>query len=642
MDYFAKTFSSLGIGAGEFVKGDQIDTDPGFPLIWQVYKGTVRKDGSQCTLFEYSESTFPGLNKLAENMARTLKKLRLPGLPKILGTEVTSKSFVIALEPIIPLSKVLENFTSQLNVKWGLGSVLTTLKHLHDAKCVVGNVHLGTVWVNTRGEWVLTGFEIASFPNETMYSYGSMLPDNNIKPPEIVRNGWTAASETIDSYQFGQLIKTLSKDPALLKTAQQLSSARRPTVAQINPVEFDTPLRHIDESLANMLMFNDFEFEKTLRLIQQHKADFEPQYIIGRILPVLIEAHTKSAKGGIELIRVILELCEYLQQEDDAVANLIVSLFGQMDRAIRFELLTKMKLYIQVIPDKLVQRNILPAMGTSFGDSEPMMRKESLESVLTLAPRLSSRQINSDLLKLLAKTNSDPEASLRARTVNILSNLATIMDAYTRSTVIVTALAKSLKDSAPEVRTAALHGLLLTADSFSAKESAEKLLGPAATAMLDGQHEVRALGRQIVQKLLETIMQKSTEMDTSLEGGAPLPERVIPSRNSVSKLFGSATPQPEDASSKPPPVPKEPVMRSPAVPSPAIGSAVSAFPTAPNSGGVVTETAVFGASAWDDDWDDEEPEPKAPAKAGKKRDDLDPQSDLEPVDDEEEDGWGEW
>ena len=62
--------------------------------------------------------------------------------------------------------------------------------------------------------------------------------------------------------------------------------------------------------------------------------------------------------------------------------------------------------------------------ATGFSDTAPIIREQTVKSVLLLISKLSDRVINGDLLKCLAKTANDEQPGIRTNTTICLGKIA--------------------------------------------------------------------------------------------------------------------------------------------------------------------------------------------------------------------------
>lgn len=625
MDFVTKTLSSFSLSSSPFSQGALLDAGEEGTRIWKIYEGTIKKDGRPCTLFVFDATDLAsrGQQPLAENMSAMLRKLRIPGLLKLIDSYTTSSGQVtIATEPVRPVSARLNEF-SPMARQWALQTVLDTLDNLHKhTKCAHCNIQLSSLFETANGEWALGGFELAGFvPSDSppLWSYGSLLPQNEQNcPPEIQRQGWQAVSSggdraafAVDSWQFGRLARTMLGDnmPAQIQPiiSSLMASGKRSTIVKTaaSKEAFETPLVRVTEWASNPYALNEIEFSQLLITLNQCYNDIPAAFVGGKVLPELSKA-VDAGKGGIDGIRLALALCCRLEnpQFQNVAVPVIMKLFASMDRAVRLELLRSLPSFIDKVPDRDVQSKVFPAMGTGFVDTEAVIRRESLQAVKYIAPKLSSRQINGDLLRMLARTNSDAEEDIRAATIVLLCDLSELMDKSTRSSVIVTALARGLRDPTTTVRMAALQGLQKTSQHFTPKECAEKLVGPAASALLDTSLQVRQIAQRVFDMLIDRIKKASEELGdvgdrpSSAASNAITASAAPSAVSSIINLWGSS-----EAPAVPSPSPALPASQPSAVAA-VVAPATENIAVKSSAGtGIVQETAVF-QSNWD--W---EPEP---------------------------------
>src|SRR2546430_13549658 len=104
---------------------------------------------------------------------------------------------------------------------------------------------------------------------------------------------------------------------------------------------------------------------------------------------------------------------------------------------------------------------------TGFTDVAPLVREQTVKSVLTVVPKLSDRTINGELLKYLAKTSNDEQPGIRTNTTICLGKISKNLSTSTRSKVLIAAFTRSLRDPFIHARNAALMALAVTSDAFS-------------------------------------------------------------------------------------------------------------------------------------------------------------------------------
>ena len=61
---------------------------------------------------------------------------------------------------------------------------------------------------------------------------------------------------------------------------------------------------------------------------------------------------------------------------------------------------------------------------TGFTDLAPVVREQTVKSVLTIIGKLSDRVVNGELLRYLAKTSNDEQPGIRTNTTICLGKIA--------------------------------------------------------------------------------------------------------------------------------------------------------------------------------------------------------------------------
>ena len=475
-------------------------------------------------------------------MTSKLKKLRIPGVVKILDSLETDSSLIIATERVSPLSTSVDHLSEEARV-WGLHAVGTTLHQLFSqAKCAHGNVNISTIMVNQAGEWQLGGLEIATSISDqqenTLYTYGSLVPGSSrYIPPEVEKNGWQILQrqpELIDSWQFGRLIHEVFASsrakPAILNIQKQLchvNPKQRMAISRLfnsNNFEkaFGSQMTEISENIMSLAILSSFEFDTFIEKLSNSKDNFPVQYVHYKILPQLIKSFEYSQQQHhqqqqqqqqqqqlqqqqqrpIELksndittkcLSLIFQIAQNLSKEEysNLVTPLIIKLYKSPDRVIRLQLLGHVSSYIAYLDKRIVSEKIFPSLATGFSDSEPVIRENSLKSILNIINKLNDSIVNGELLRILAKTQNDAMPEIRANTTILLGRIATSFSKSTKSTVLIAAFSRALKDSFVQSRIAALLALSATAEQFTPLEICSKLVGALAPSLIDSDKSVR-------------------------------------------------------------------------------------------------------------------------------------------------------
>lgn len=255
---------------------------------------------------------------------------------------------------------------------------------------------------------------------------------------------------------------------------------------------FQTPLINFSENIDSLGLKSEGEREEFLGELEQIKEDFPPAYAKRKILPELLKS-VEFGGGGPKVLAVVLQIGTKLSDEeyDAQLTPVLVRLFSSPDRALRVYLLDNLSIMINHLPQKVVNDKIFPNLVTGFADIAPLVREQTVKSVLVLITKLSDRTINGDLLKYLAKTANDAEPGIRTNTTVCLGKIAKYLGTSTRSKVLVAAFTRSLRDPFVHARHAALMALSATVDMFTEDDCASKVLPAICPSLVDKEKLVR-------------------------------------------------------------------------------------------------------------------------------------------------------
>ncbi|KAK4657366.1 Nuclear aminoacylation-dependent tRNA export pathway component [Podospora pseudocomata] len=404
-----------------------------------------------------------------------------------------------------------------------------TVKFINDeASSVHGNLKVASVYTTESGEWKLGGFEVLSNVKDdeaVIYTYGSLVPDSGrYTPPELAKSGWDAIKRSphsaVDAYDFGALIfeifngsfssdqagQTKNIPPSLHPSYKRLASPNpkaRLTVAHFleqgrrNGSFFDTPLIKLTEGVENLGVKTEEEREAFLDDLDQLTDDFPEDFFKMKVLPELLKS-VEFGGGGPKAFGLVMKIATKLSNEDfDAkVLPVLLRLFGNPDRAIRV---------------------------TGFTDVAPVVREQTLKSVLTIITKLSDRTINGELLKYLAKTANDEQPGIRTNTTICLGKIAKYLGTSSRSKVLIAAFSRSLRDPFIHARNAALMALSVTSEHFSDEDCATRVLPAICPSLIDKEKLIRD---QAV-KTLDVYVQRIKKAVESMPETALAPESAI-------------------------------------------------------------------------------------------------------------------
>ncbi len=175
----------------------------------------------------------------------------------------------------------------------------------------------------------------------------------------------------------------------------------------------------------------------------------------------------------------------------------------------------------------------VPQVG-GFTDLAPVVREQTLKSVLTLITKLSDRTINGELLKHLAKTANDEQPGIRTNTTICLGKIARHLGSGSRAKVLMAAFTRSMRDPFVHARNAALMALAVTSEYFSDEDCAYRVLPAMAPALIDKEKLVRDQASKTVDIYLQKIR----------KAAAAMPDSALPPQSMVDGAARMSTPQP--------------------------------------------------------------------------------------------------
>ncbi|KAF3936420.1 hypothetical protein ABW19_dt0203549 [Dactylella cylindrospora] len=583
--------------------GDRVDLSDS---IWALHNGTKKEDGSKCSVFAFDINANKSRLPLAKNALRKWRTLRHPGVVRVLDTLETDTTIYIATERVVPLGwHVKRNALNTETIKWGLYSISSTMRFINeDASSIHGNLRVSSIYTTESGEWKLGGFEVLSSLKEedpAIYTYGGLLPDSTrYAPPEISKGGWDGLKNqpihVTDAWNMGTLIYEIFN--SYFATQDQLTQLKSipPTMGtpykrlvQTNPKMrlsiahfleqgrrskgfFDTPLIRCSEFIENMGVKDEHEREEFLENLEETKDQFPEDFFRAKVLPELLKS-VEYGGGGPKVFSVVLMIAEKLSDEEweSTITPCVVRLFSSPDRAIRVFLLDNLPKMIDHLPKKVVSDSIFPQLVTGFSDVAPIVREQTVKSILVIISKLSDRQINGDLLKYLAKTQNDEQPGIRTNTTICLGKIARNLGTHTRSKVLTAAFTRSLRDPFVHARNAALMALAATADVFDETDCATKCLPAVCPALIDKEKMIRVQAQKTMDVFTARIKTLTANMpDTALpptvpsdsNGNAAAPRMGTPQADagwagwaisSFTKTLGSVTGEIQPQSSGTPP-----------------------------------------------------------------------------------------
>ena len=540
-------------------------------------------------------------NIMAQNAVKKMRSIRHPYLVKFLEVGESQGAIYLVVEHVEPLVNRLAALSKGSGrdpstpswIAWGLGHVAKALIFLHDqTKCVHGNIHPGSIFLSSSGEWLLGGLELLSSPAEPdalILKWGGIPPRSSAyAPPEVFQSGWKVVQEypvhIADSYAFcllaieafnGKLPSTLpnfaaGRIPAqlypLLKRMIHPDVNKRLTVGELvclgrQPGGFlaTNMLCEVESLLEEFRIGNKDTKINILHQVlakQEHLALVFVQY---KVLPILIEAfryQSGSRPDDIEfstqqLLPVMLKIGQSMDSANwmRLLGEPIIGAFATQDRAMLHILLTHASLFSEHLSDSVVSTKFWPLLSKSFHSPLDPIRSAALDCVPLFLTKFNERILNNELLRELAKLQKDVRPALRLQTIKILSQLSHRLRASTKADVLVPAFGYSLRDTYDQIRLFGIAAFRDNADSFDGEVSAKSVIPALSPCLIDPNGEVRGMALEVLQLYLnkvtsftETLSSVNTEIPTLIpdKSGVVEPQAQSTKSKATSKSAFSA------------------------------------------------------------------------------------------------------
>lgn len=145
----------------------------------------------------------------------------------------------------------------------------------------------------------------------------------------------------------------------------------------------------------------------------------------------------------------------------------------------------------------------------------PLVREQTLKSILTIVEKLSDRTINGELLRHLAKTANDEQPGIRTNTTICLGKIAKYLGSSTRTKVLIAAFSRSLRDPFVHARNASLMALAASAEYFGEDDCATRVLPCICPLLLDKEKLIREQANKAIDVYLQKIRKAGDAMPDS-------------------------------------------------------------------------------------------------------------------------------
>lgn len=525
--------------------------------VWTLHKGKKRgtQDEVSILVFDVQRSSEMQFD-IAKTALKKLKTMRHPSLLHYLDSCETDKVLYIATEYVEPLSVHLEEMKLEgqqkdLFLSWGIFQITRALSFLNnDGNVRHNNVNLFSVFVTISGEWKLGGFEFLSAHNNNA-EHGNVLvtkilpaleiydpPEKN--DPSKLR---TITKCSTDMWGLGCLIwevfnGPLKQQPSLKSLdliPKQLTSlycelVSASPVSRPNPADIITRCRkaggYFKNDLIDTLLFlEEIQIKdkgdklRFFSTVGNHLDSFPEAVCKYKILPQLLTAYHYGDAGSAILAPMfklgrVLEEAEYQKQ----IVPCVVKLFSSNDRTTRSRLLQQLDQFITHLHNATVNDQIFPQLVHGFLDTNPIIREQTVKSIVHLAPKLNYNNLNVEVLRHFARLQSkDDQGGIRTNTTVCLGKIAAHLHPQIRQKVLVSAFVRATRDAFPPARQAGVLAMAATQQYFLLAEVAQRVLPALCPLTADPEKVVRDAAFRTIRGFLGKL-EKVSE-DPSLKEG---------------------------------------------------------------------------------------------------------------------------
>ncbi|KAL0819748.1 hypothetical protein ABMA28_007796 [Loxostege sticticalis] len=523
--------------------------------VWSLHKGKKRGTQDEVSIFLFDvQKSSETLFDIAKASLKKLKTMRHPSLLHYLDSCETEKFLYVATEYVEPLATHIEDMKlegqqRELFLAWGIFQITRALSFLNnDGNMRHNNVCLYSVFVTLAGEWKLGGFEFLTsqgqegsnpIPLKIMPALEIYDPPEKKDPTKL--KAITKCSS--DMWGLGCLIweafngplknqpalKTVDNIPKQLCTLYcELVSAN--PASRPNPADIITRCRKMggyfkNDLIDTMLFLEEIQIKdkvekgKFFSTLTIHLDNFPESVCVHKILPSLMTAFHYGDAGSAVLAPMfklgkLLDDADYQKQ----IVPCVVKLFASNDRTTRSRLLQQLDQFIMHLQNSTVNDQIFPQVVHGFLDTNPIIREQTVKSIVHLAPKLNYNNLNVEVLKHFARLQAkDDQGGIRTNTTVCLGKVAAHLHPQIRQKVLVSAFVRATRDAFPPARQAGVLALAATQQYFLLVEVANRVLPALCPLTNDPEKQVRDAAFRTIKGFLGKLEKVSD--DPSLKEG---------------------------------------------------------------------------------------------------------------------------
>lgn len=540
--------------------------------LWKLHNGNKKIDRSPVSIFAFDPKKNANQLAIFNNCFKRSKIIRHPNvLTFIDGLEIDASSNVgyIVTEEMIPLEEALNDAkTYPGSISWGLYSIIKALSFINNNNNLVhGNITMSSVFVNKAGDWKLGGLDLVGPPNDATAAFRvhKDLVGSQYKSPEYNKANWSAIEEgpvyALDIWSLacliyeiynGKLTKTedlkkVGNIPKEMLPMYQSMLSSNPS-ARPNPQKllesnyFNNNYVETCQFLENITLKEAYEKEKFFKKLNSSSDEFPAAVCKYKILPHLVNALDFGSANS-TVLGPLLKIGKHLSAEEYAaqVTPSVIKWFATNDRALRMNLLQNLDQFIDHLTPAMVSDQIFPHVATGFTDmASPVLREQTVKSMLLLVPKLTEKVITTQMLKYLAKLQMDEEAGIRTNTTICIAKIAQYLTSATRKKVLSPAFGRALKDPFPRARISGLMSFNATEAYYSKDDIAINIVPGVSALTIDPDKEVREAAFKTMDLFIRKLKKISdTGIEENIDDVKPEASSVLGwALGSIKKMYG--------------------------------------------------------------------------------------------------------
>ncbi|CCF60270.1 hypothetical protein KAFR_0J02060 [Kazachstania africana CBS 2517] len=500
---FTSIFKNLATSYSQFPYS--IDETPYHRIpFWDLFKATD-KDSNPVTIFKSVDKSV-----LVMNCLSMIRKIKLPGLIKIVDINETEEYVYIVTEIVEPVTKLNDHETIMALVDFN--KFYSNFSKFFK----IGKLSKENLFINSIGELVLFGLECCVERNNDNFQYISMW--ENFFNVDCKKTESAVVANTIS--QVLKSSKFLSNDSEIRDVIKSYSNGKT-KFERFNQKLFNckviasdfNELVSIYEKLKEIHILNANERSILLRsflsIYYKDNLKLSSNFMNNFVVPELIrdlnnEHEIFDPMFLMALFDIIFK--NEIHSHDKSVKEIIYKMFGLPQRQIRFILLIHLGKIMDHFPVKELRFNdmIFNKLMNGINDNDSNIRLLTLKTIPTFVSTLTERQLNNELIRYIAKLQIDKDEEIRKWTILIILKISETLKNYN---LILTILNKSFQNDSETVtvKLCVLYGIEQLMDNFEFELIIKRVINLMLLGLMDKHAEIRFKSESLFNKYMEKI-----------------------------------------------------------------------------------------------------------------------------------------